>query len=102
VKFGAGDVCTVPLLGNVCSETSASRRGVGELQSGLSVSGYVVARFLEALRYKLESRGFGSLSGEWNFSSTYSFHPHCGSRFDSAFNINEYQGYLLGVKAAGA
>jgi len=31
-----------------------------------------------------------------------SFRSHYGSGVDSASNINEYQEYLLGVKAAGA
>ena len=31
-----------------------------------------------------------------------SFRSHYGPGFDSASNINEYQVYLLGVKAAGA
>jgi hypothetical protein len=31
-----------------------------------------------------------------------SFRPHNGPGVDSAFNRNEYQVYLLGVKAAGA
>jgi len=31
-----------------------------------------------------------------------SFRSHCGPGVDSASNINEYQEYFLGVKAAGA
>jgi len=31
-----------------------------------------------------------------------SFQSHCGPGIDSASNINEYQEYFLGVKAAGA
>ena len=31
-----------------------------------------------------------------------SFQPHYGPGVDSDSNINEYQEYLLGVKAAGA
>ena len=31
-----------------------------------------------------------------------SFRSHYGSGIDSASNINEYQEYFLGVKAAGA
>jgi hypothetical protein len=41
--------------------------------------GYTVAHWVDALQYKLESH-----------------------RFDSVSNTNEYQGYLLGVKAANA
>jgi len=31
-----------------------------------------------------------------------SFRLHCGTGVDTASNINEYQEYFLGVKAAGA
>ena len=58
-------------------------------------------QFVEALRYKPEGRGFDSRCCR-NFSSTQSFHPHCGPGVDSASNRNEYQEYFLGVKAAGA
>ena len=59
--------------------------------------GHVVAQLVEALRYKPECRVF-----DWNFSLTKSFRSHYGPGVDSAFNSNEYQEYLLGVKAAGA
>jgi hypothetical protein len=57
---------------------------------------------VEALRYKPEGRGIDSRSCYWNFSLTYSFRPHYGPGVDSASNSDEYQGYFLGVKAAGA
>ena len=34
------------------------------------VQGYVVAQLVEALRYKLEGRGFDSRWCHWNFSMT--------------------------------
>jgi hypothetical protein len=52
----------------------------------------------KALGYEPEGSGFDSRSGNWNLS----FQLHCGSVVDSASKINEYQGYLVGVKAAGA
>jgi hypothetical protein len=61
-----------------------------------------MAQLVEALRYKLEGRGFDSPCWYWNFSSTYSFRPHYGPGVDSASNRNEYQEYFLRVKAAGA
>jgi hypothetical protein len=61
-----------------------------------------VAQLVEALRYKPEGRGFDSPCCYWNFSLTYSFQSHYGPVVDSASNRNEYQGYFLGVKAAGA
>ena len=57
------------------------------------------------LRHCATSRkvlGFDSRWFHWNFSLTYSFRPHCGPGVNSASNRNEYQEYLLGVKAAGA
>jgi hypothetical protein len=54
------------------------------------------------LCYKLEGRWFDSKRCYWNFPLTYCFRSHYGLRFDSASNRNEYQGYFLGVKAAGA
>ena len=62
----------------------------------------MVAQLVEALRYKAEGRSFDSRLGHWNFSLTWIFRPHYGPGFDSASNKNEYQGYLLEVKAAGA
>jgi len=48
-----------------------------------------------------EGRGFNSLWCHWNLLLT-SFRPHYGPGVDSASNRNEYQEYVLGVKAAGA
>jgi hypothetical protein len=36
------------------------------------------------------------------FSLTYFFLPHYDHAVDSASNINEYQEYFLGIKAASA
>jgi len=64
--------------------------------------GHAVVQLVEALRYKLEGRGFDSQWCHWNFSLTLSFQLHYGPGVDSASNRNEYQEYFLGVKAAGA
>jgi hypothetical protein len=56
---------------------------------------------VEALRYKTEGRGIDSGWCHWNFSLT-SFRPHYGPGVDSTCNRNEYQGYFLGLKVAGA
>jgi hypothetical protein len=64
-------------------------------------AGHAVAQLVEALRFKLEGCGFDSRWCHWNFSLIQSFRPHYGSGVDSASNRNEYQVYLLGVKAAG-
>ena len=61
-----------------------------------------VAQLVEALSYKSECRGFDTRCCHWIFSLTYSFRPHYGPGVDSAFNRNEYQECVLGVKAAGA
>jgi hypothetical protein len=61
-----------------------------------------VAQLVEALRYKPEGRGFDSRWCHWNFSLTLSFRPHYVPGVDSAANINEYQEFILGLKAAGA
>jgi len=58
----------------------------------------LVAQLVEALRYKLEGRGFDSRWCHWNFSLTWSFRPHYDPGVDSASNRNEYQEYFLGVK----
>ena len=57
-------------------------------------------RFLEALRYKPECRGFNSQRCQLNFSLTQSFRPHYGLGVDSTSNRNEYQEYILVVKTA--
>jgi len=64
--------------------------------------GGTVAHLVEALRYKPEGHGFDFRWCHWNFSLTQSFRPHYGPGVDSASSRNEYQEYLLGVKAAGA
>jgi hypothetical protein len=46
--------------------------------------------------------GFDPQWYHWNFSLTESFRPRYIPGVDSASNINEYQEYFLGVKAAGA
>ena len=53
---------------------------------------------VKMLCYKSEGRWFDSSWCHWNFSS---FRSHYGPRVDSSSNINEYQEYFLGVKAAG-
>jgi hypothetical protein len=63
--------------------------------------GYAVAQLVEALRYKPEGRGFDSRWGYWGFSLTLSFRPHYVCRVDLASSRNEYQRYLLMVKATG-
>ena len=60
---------------------------------------YAVAQLVEALRYTPEGRGFDSRWGHWNFADLV-FNQSPG--VDSASNRNEYQGFLLGIKAAGA
>jgi hypothetical protein len=50
--------------------------------------GHVVARLVEALRYKPESRGYGSRC-HWNFLLTYFFRPHLAPK------RNEHQKYFL-------
>jgi hypothetical protein len=52
----------------------------------------VVARLIEALRYKPASRGFDSRWCQWIFSLAYD------PGVDSASNRNEYQEYCLGGK----
>ena len=55
-----------------------------------------MAQLLEALRIRLEGRGFDSPRFKWNFSLNYSFRPQHGSGVYSASNRNEYQEYFLG------
>ena len=52
-------------------------------------------KLVEALRYTPEGRGFDCRCGHL----TQSFRRHYGPGLESASNRNEYQGYLLGVKA---
>jgi hypothetical protein len=44
----------------------------------LNTGGHAVAPLVEALRYKLQVRGFDSRCCHWSFSWTYSFRPHYG------------------------
>ena len=60
-----------------------------------------MVQLVEALRYELEGRGFDSRWCHWNFSLTQFYRPHYGPVIDSSSDINEYQEYILGVKAAG-
>ena len=55
--------------------------------------GHLVAHFVEALRYKPDSRW-----GHCSFSLTQSLRPHYGTEVDLAFNRHEYQDYFLGGK----
>ena len=57
---------------------------------------------VKALRYKRAGRGFDSRWCHWNFFSYIILQSHYGPGVDSASNRNEYQVYVLGVKAAGA
>ena len=59
--------------------------------------GCPVAQLAEALRYKPEGRGLDSRCVIEIFGDFY--RPHYGRGVDSASNGNEYQGYLLEVKA---
>ena len=55
--------------------------------------GHAVTQLIEALRYKLEGRGFHSRWFNWNFLWTKFFRPGL-----TQTNRNEYQRYLLGSK----
>jgi len=57
-----------------------------------------VAQLVEALRYTPENHG---LDSRWGHSDFYWLNPS-GPGVDSASKRNEYQGYVLGVKVAGA
>ena len=61
---------------------------------------YAVAQLVEALHYKSEGCGLDSRWGQLDLWLTYSFRPHYGLGVESVCSRNEYQGYLLGVKAA--
>ena len=87
--------CYVP------KQTNASLESGTKLLAS-HIYSHAVAQLVEALRYKLEGRSFYSRWCLWNFSLTLPFRPRCGPGVDSAFNRNEYQEYLLGVKPAGA
>jgi hypothetical protein len=57
---------------------------------------HAVAQLVEALRTRLEGRGFDSPWFQWNFSLTYSFQPQHGPGVYTDYNINEYLEYFLG------
>ena len=63
--------------------------------------GHAGGQLVETVRYKAGDRGFDSRWCHWDLSLTQSFRPHYGPGVDSASNRNEYQVYILGVKAAG-
>ena len=92
---------TVIILAIIVCTSAYTTKHITE-QNFKNVSGHAVAQLVEALRYKSEGRGFDSRWCDCNFSLTHSSRPHYGSGVDSASNINEYQAYILGVKAAGA
>jgi len=56
---------------------------------------------VKVLYYKSKGSWFDSRWCHWNFSLMQAFRSHYSPRVDSAPNRNEYQEYLLGVKAAG-
>jgi hypothetical protein len=56
---------------------------------------YAVAQLVEALRYKLESRGLDSRWCHLNFTLTLTFRPHHDSEIDSVSDRNVYQEYFL-------
>jgi len=64
--------------------------------------GHAVAQLVEAVRYEPEGRGIDSRWCHWNVIQTESFRPQYVPGVNSASNINEYQEFLLAVKAAGA
>jgi hypothetical protein len=66
------------------------------------MTGYVVVKLVDALRYKPEGRGFDSRWGHWDSFIDLILRSHHGPGVDSASNRNEYEESSLGVKAAGA
>ena len=64
---------------------------------------YGMEKLVEALRYKPEGRGFDSRRGSLEFFAlTQSLELFYVPGVSSYSNNNEYQGYRLGVKTAGA
>jgi len=57
-----------------------------------------VVQLIKALRYKLEAHGYDWVTG--TFCSLNNLSSCTMTLGSSASNRNEYQGYLLGVKAA--
>ena len=101
LKWSDGDVHSATSRSDVNTVWSLPLYGQGMLLSYDIYWGHAVAQLVEALRYKLEGRGFNSRCCHWMFSLTHSFRPHCGPGVDSASNRNAYQQYFLGIKAAG-
>jgi hypothetical protein len=62
---------------------------------------HAVAHLVEALRYKSEGSGFDSRLCHWNISLTSFLRLHYDPVVNTTSNSNEYQEYLMGVKAAG-
>jgi exonuclease III len=80
------------------------RFGTWNLRS-LYRSGSLMTVVRELARYKLDVVFVQEVrwdKGGTVLSLTSSFRSHYGIGIDSASNRNEYQGYLLGVKAVGA
>jgi hypothetical protein len=65
------------------------------------MKGQAVAQLVETLRYKPEGRGFDSRWCHWIFFIDIILPAALCPGGDSASNRNEYQEYLLVVKAAG-
>jgi hypothetical protein len=63
-----------------------------------SLGGYAEEQLVEALRYKPESRVFGSRWGHCDLLLRKFFRPHYGLGINSASNRNEYKGPFLGGK----
>ena len=78
------------LKGRKQKQTLTVRTGFERILEELrTITGHAVAQLVEALRYKLEDRGFDSRWCHWKFSLTWSFRPHYGPGVDSASNRNE-------------
>jgi hypothetical protein len=61
-----------------------------------------VAQLVDALRYKPEGRDFDFRWCHWTFSFTLFFRAHDGFGVELGSNRNEYQKYIVGVKAVVA
>jgi hypothetical protein len=87
------------MSGGVCRllEGSNVERLYHVWTSELSVSElkHAVVQLVEALRYKIEGRGFDSQQCHWDFSLANSFRPHYVIMVDSVSNRNEYEVYSL-------
>jgi hypothetical protein len=56
---------------------------------------HAVVQLVEALRYKMEGRGFYSRRCHWDFSLANSFRPHHSTIVESVSNRNEHELYSL-------